>query len=137
MSDYENPWLYFGATLNEELIEEYVGFVYEITNLITGRMYIGKKLFKFSRSKSVKGKKKRVKIASDWKTYYGSNEELKQDVFKFGASKFKRKILRLCKTKGDCNYWEAKYQFEREVLENDSYYNTWISVKVHKKHVKK
>jgi hypothetical protein len=137
MSDYENPWLYYGAALTSEMTEDYIGFVYEITNLITGRKYIGKKLFKFSRTKTVKGKKKRVKIDSDWKEYYGSNEELKKDVFHFGASKFKRNILKLCKAKGECNYWEAKHQFEKGVLESDSYYNTWISVKVHKKHFKK
>jgi len=133
---YDNPWLYFGAPLTTELTEDYIGFVYEITNVESGKKYIGKKLFKFSRSKQVKGKKKRFKIDSDWKDYYGSNNELKEDVEKLGADKFKRVVLKLCKTKGDCNYWEAKYQFDYRVLESDLYYNSWISVKVHKSHVK-
>ena len=133
---YDNPWLYFGAPLTTELTEDYVGFVYEITNVDSGKKYIGKKLFKFSRSKQVKGKKKRFKIDSDWKDYYGSNNELKEDVDSLGADKFKRVVLKLCKTKGDCNYWEAKYQFDYRVLESDLYYNSWISVKVHKSHVK-
>jgi hypothetical protein len=133
---YDNPWLYFGAPLTTELTEDYVGFVYEITNVDSGKKYIGKKLFKFSRSKQVKGKKKRFKIDSDWKDYYGSNNELKEDVDSLGTDKFKRVVLKLCKTKGDCNYWEAKYQFDYRVLESDLYYNSWISVKVHKSHVK-
>jgi hypothetical protein len=136
MSDYENPWLYYGIPIQEEIIEDYVGFIYMITNLTNQRMYIGKKLFKFSRTKQVKGKRKKVKIASDWKTYYGSNKELQEDVEKTGADKFQRVILRLCKTKGECNYWEAKQQFEHKVLESDLYYNSWISVKIHKAHVK-
>lgn len=132
---YENPWIYHGAILESETTEDYVGFVYMITNLTTQRMYIGKKLFKFSRSKKIKGKKKRVKVDSDWKEYYGSNSELQEDVKDQGSHNFKRTILRLCKTKGECNYWEAKYQFEHRVLESDEYYNSWISVKVHKSHV--
>lgn len=132
---YKNPWIYYGTILESETTEDYIGFVYMITNLTTQRMYIGKKLFKFSRSKKIKGKKKRVKVDSDWKEYYGSNSELQEDVKTLGEHNFKRMILRLCKTKGECNYWEAKYQFEHRVLESDEYYNSWISVKVHKSHV--
>ena len=133
---YDNPWLYCGIPLEDEIAEGYVGFVYMITNLDDNRMYIGKKLFKFTRSKKVKGRKVRRKIDSDWKSYYGSSKELSEDVEKLGSGKFKREILRLCGSKGECNYWEARYQFEHRVLETDTYYNTWISVKVHKSHIK-
>lgn len=134
---YENPWLFHGVALDEELAENYTGFVYLITNTTDGRMYIGKKLFKFTRSKKVKGRRVRRKIDSDWKDYYGSNKELIDDVERLGPDKFNRVILKLCRTKGECNYWEAKYQFEHLVLESDLYYNTWISVKVHKSHLGK
>jgi hypothetical protein len=132
---YDNPWLYNGQVVDSELLDEYIGFVYNITNLTNNRKYIGKKLLKRSKTKQVKGKKKRMLVESDWKQYYGSNKELNADVEQFGVNNFKRTIIRLCKTKGECNYWEAKHQFLLDVLEKDEYYNTWIMVKVHKKHV--
>jgi flagellin-like hook-associated protein FlgL len=113
-----------------------VGFVYNITNLTNNKQYIGKKLLKKTKTKQVKGKKKRSLVESDWKTYYGSNKELQDDVIQMGTSYFKREILRLCKSKGECNYFEAKYQFELGVLQSEDYYNTWIQVKVHKSHLK-
>jgi hypothetical protein len=127
-------WFYNGEYIDNP--GDYVGFVYLITNQITNRKYIGKKNFYFSRTKQVKGKKKRFKIESDWLDYYGSNKELAADVEKLGKENFKREILRLCKTKGEFGYFEAKYQFDNNVLENDDYYNTWIMVRVHKKHLK-
>ncbi len=69
-------WLYNNQDFTEDLINEYYGFVYRITNNTTGKQYIGKKFFYSSKTKQVKGKKKRFKISSDWQTYYGSNEEL-------------------------------------------------------------
>lgn len=134
---YENPWCYQGQIVESDIIEEYVGFVYNITNLTNNKRYIGKKLLKKTKTKQVKGKKKRSLVESDWKTYYGSNKELQDDVVQMGASNFKREILRLCKTKGECNYFEAKYQFNLEVLETNDYYNTWIQVKVHRSHLNK
>jgi len=127
-------WLY-----NDNLFEDiadYVGFVYLITNLQNGRKYIGKKNFYFSKTRTVKGKKKRTKVESDWKEYFGSNKELLEDVEKLGKENFKREIVRLCKSKGEFGYWEAKLQFENNVLESNDYYNTWIMVRVHKKHLK-
>lgn len=134
---YENPWLYNGQVVDSELLDEYIGFVYNITNLTNNRKYIGKKLLKRSKTKQVKGKKKRMLVESDWKQYYGSNKELNADVAESGAHNFRRTIIRLCKTKGECNYWEAKYQFLLDVLEKDDYYNSWISVKVSATHLPK
>jgi hypothetical protein len=123
-------WTFKGEVISE-LPEGCVGFVYEITNTLTGKGYIGKKLATFSRTKTVKGKKKKVKVASDWLTYYGSNDALKADVVKHGEEHFERKILHLCYTKTDCNYLEAREQFERRVLEDpDRWYNGWIMVRV-------
>jgi hypothetical protein len=126
-------WLYNNVEFVD--ISDYVGFVYIITNLTNNRKYIGKKNFYFSRSKQVNGKKKRYKIESDWKDYYGSNKELAQDVETLGKNNFKREILRLCKSKGEFGYFEAKYQFEHNVLESDEYYNSWIMCRIHKKHL--
>lgn len=133
---YENPWYYNGVIIDSEILDEYIGFVYNITNLTNGRKYIGKKLLKFKRTRQVKGKKKRTLVESDWKAYYGSNKELQADVETLGSYNFKREILRLCKTKGECNYHEALEQFTNKVLESDDWYNSWISVKIHKAHVK-
>lgn len=134
---YENPWLHNDILIDSDIIDNYVGFVYQITNLTNNRRYIGKKLLKRTKTKQVKGKKKRSLVESDWKTYYGSNKELQEDVIQMGASNFKREILRLCKTKGECNYFEAKYQFDLRVLESEEFYNCWIQLKVHKSHLKK
>jgi hypothetical protein len=130
-------WLYESKPIDENILESYVGFVYCISNLEDNKKYIGKKLLKFRKSKQVKGKKKRYLVDSDWRTYWGSNKNLIADVDEIGEGKFIREILRLCKTKGECNYFEARYQFEYSVLEIDSYYNDWIMVKVHRSHIKK
>jgi len=129
-------WKYKNLDFTEELIQENYGFVYCITNTITGKKYIGKKFFYSSKTKQVKGKKKRIKISSDWQNYFGSNEELKKDVIIHGQEKFERVILHLCKSKGECGYLEAKEQFLNGVLESDNYYNSWIMVRVRKSHIK-
>jgi len=134
---YENPWVYNGKVVDSELLDNYLGFVYNITNLTDGRQYIGKKLLKRTKTKKVKGKKKRTLVESDWKEYYGSNKDLIADVEKLGPYNFKREILRLCTTKGECNYFEAKLQFENDVLLSEKWYNSWIMVKVSDAHLKK
>ena len=128
-------WKYKGNHFTEEQIGDYSGFVYMITNTKTNKKYIGKKTFFFLKTKVVKGKKKRQKTPSDWKTYYGSNTELQKDVTLHGVEFFEREILHLCKTKGQCNYLEAKEQFNLCVLESENYYNDWIMVKVRKSHL--
>ena len=75
-------------------------------------------------------------MASDWPTYYGSSEELQKDVVLYGKDKFKREILHLCKSKGECSYVEAKEQFAHKVMESEEYYNSWIMVRVRKSHIK-
>jgi hypothetical protein len=138
------PW-YYQNQLVESLPEDCVGFVYIITNLISGRMYIGKKLAKFKRTtyKTVKlkngtKKKKRIrgKIDSDWQIYYGSNDQLNIDIQALGTENFRREILYYCKSKAECSYVEAREQFSRRVLESDEYYNGHIQVRVHGSHIK-
>ena len=129
-------WQHDGKDFTEDLIGNNYGFVYQITNLTNGKKYIGKKFFYSAKTKQVKGKKKRYKASSDWQTYYGSSDILKQDVLQLGHEKFVREILHLCHSKGMCSYLEAKEQFTRSVLEGDEYYNTWIMVRVRKAHIK-
>lgn len=137
-------WLFENAPV-EVLPEDCVGYVYLITNLITGRKYIGKKLAKFSKTTyrvvklkngNKKKKKIRSKIDSDWQTYYGSNDELNQDIQTLGQENFKREILYYCTSKAQCSYIEAREQFRHQVLESDAYYNGQISVRVHGSHIK-
>jgi hypothetical protein len=132
----EINWIYEDKDFSEEQIEDNYCFVYVITNLQTGKKYIGKKFFYSLKTKVIKGKKKRQKLSSDWKTYFGSNTELQNDVKLLGQSMFKREIIYLCKTKGECGYMEAKEQFQKCVLESNEYYNTWIMVRVRKNHLK-
>ena len=103
-------------------IEDYQGMVYEITNKITKKKYIGKKYYWF--------KKKKKRVESDWKTYYGSSNLLNKDITKYGKSNFTRKILHHCKSKAGCSYMEAKEQIEREVLFGDEYYNGMIRLRI-------
>jgi hypothetical protein len=128
----------------ETLPEECVGFVYLITNNLTERKYIGKKLAKFSKTtyKTVKlkngtkkKKKIRSKIDSDWREYYGSSPELSKDVELLGAENFSREILYYCKSKAECSYIEAREQFSRRVLESTDYYNGIINCRIHGSHV--
>jgi hypothetical protein len=127
-------WYYNNEPI-EQIPEGMIGYVYCITNLTNNKKYLGKKNFYFSRTKVVKGKKKRTKVESDWRDYYGSNKELIADVDLLGANHFRREIIKLCKSKGEFGYYEAKYQFENNVLESDDWYNTWIMCRVHKKHL--
>ena len=138
-------WTYQGQVV-EELPEDCIGFVYNITNTVTGRQYIGKKLAKFSKTtyKTVKlkngtkkKKKIRSKINSDWQEYYGSSVELSKDIDTLGKDKFTREILYYCKSKSETSYIEAREQFDRKVLESDEYYNGHIQVRVHGSHIKK
>ncbi len=131
-------WYYNQKEFNETP-EEFQGFVYIITNINNGRKYVGKKNFwKPKILPKTKKRKRRVRtrVESDWRDYFGSNEELRILVEDKGSKNFKREIIRLCKTKGEMSYFEMKEQFERDVLFNKDYYNEFIGGKIHSKHLK-
>ena len=131
-------WVYNNKEFNETP-EEFQGFVYMITEKDTGKKYIGKKFFWKPKVLPVtKSRKRRVRtrVESDWRTYYGSSKEVKTLVEEKGEDNYIREILKLCRTKGECSYYEAKYQFEFDVLLSDESYNEFIGCKIHSKHVR-
>ena len=116
-------WLY----PQEFNVEDYFGFVYLVTNLESGKKYIGKKFFHHTKKlPPLKGMKRKRTVVkeSDWKTYYGSSNILKEELKQHGKDKFKREIIKLCTNKKELTYWETKLQFAYGVLEKpDEYYN--------------
>ena len=112
--DYENPWLYQGKPFTTDDIGNLFGFVYRITNLQSGKQYIGRKYF--WQKRKPKGGKRRVTSESDWKRYYGSSDDLKRDIREIGKDSFRREILSLHETLGKVNYEETKQLFLHNVL---------------------
>jgi len=132
-------WTYKDQPVSE-LPTDCAGFVYLITNTVSGRMYVGKKLSKFKTTRykmhtQKNGKKVRKKIRgavdSGWQDYYGSSDQLNKDIESLGRDRFLREILYYCRSKAELNYVEAREQFSRKVLESDLYYNGHIRVRVH------
>ena len=126
--DYENPWIFEGQPFLSESIDDNFGFVYLITNLQNNRKYIGRKYFWSFRKPP--GKKRKVKKESDWKKYYGSCPELKEEIERLGRQNFSRTILSLHKTPGKTNFEETKQLFINNVLTESldkgvpAYYNS-------------
>ena len=118
-------------------IDDYYGYVYLTSNLLTGEQYIGKKIFKNTTNKKLGKKekaalpitrgrtasKKKVINESNWKEYYGSADEVKHWVKTVPKDKLLRVVLRLCKSSKELTYYETKYLFQYNVLEDDKYVN--------------
>ena len=134
---YENAWLYEGEPFTSDDIGDQFGFVYRITNIKTGKQYIGRKYF-WSKRKP-RGGKRRVTSESDWKKYYGSSDELKADRGVLGNELFKREILSVQPTKGKVNFEETRQLFLNRVLQESledgtpAYYNSNILGRYYRK----
>lgn len=111
--------------------KDYDHFIYCITNLSTGQWYIGKKIFFNTRRIKLSKKKKKelntkkiyeyVIKESDWKEYYGSSIDVKNDILKIGKDKFKREILKYIKGKKQATAWELYYIFKKGFPDSLSY----------------
>ena len=134
-------WTYEGKEFTSEDIGDFFGFIYLVTDLENNKKYLGRKNFyslrKDTKKPSTGKKAKRVRKESDWKKYYGSSVVVKELLAEFGASRFKREILLLCKNQGHLNYSETKYLFQYNVLESDEYYNDNILGRYYSKNVLK
>ena len=137
MAEYKNPWIYKGSVFDSDDIGNHYGFVYRITNTTSSKSYIGRKYF--VQKRKPKGGKRRVTSESNWKQYYGSSDELKQDIRRDGKNTFKREILSLHKTLGKVNYEETKQLFLHNVLAeklddgSPAYYNNNILGRYYRK----
>ena len=128
-----NEWMHNGKSFTSDMVSDYYGFVYRITNLINGYDYVGRKYFKTKRKlKPLIGRKnKRHRIKeTDWQDYWGSSKRLLEDIEKHGKHNFTREIICLCDTRGQTNYMEAKIQFDEDVLLNENNYNGIIAIKI-------
>lgn len=133
-------WSYKGEVFDPayEDLSEWVGFVYIITEKATGMKYVGKKFFHKKKTLPVtktRKRRKHTRVESDWKTYYGSSVTVQTLLEENGPEAFEREILRMCKTKGDCAYYETKEQFDREVLLRDDYYNGIVNCRISRIHL--
>lgn len=131
-------WIYKDKEIHniDDIPEDTFGFVYEVHHLQTGKKYIGKKQLMSNRTlPPLKGQKRKRKVIkeSDWKTYYGSQKEIKEVVKESNGEGFNREILQFCFTKKQLTYYELKWQFAKEVLERDDYLNDNLLGKFFKK----
>ena len=132
-------WYYNNEEFNSTP-DEYQGFVYIITEISTDKKYIVKKNFWKPKTLPINKKRKRrvrTRTESDWREYYSSSHEVVALVEQNGVGNYRRDILKLCKTKGEMSYYEAKLQFEYDVLLREDYYNEFIGCKIHSKHLLK
>ena len=136
-ADYENPWTFKGSPFVSEDIDGMYGFVYRITNLQSGKQYIGRKYF--WQHRKPRGKSRRVKSESNWKKYYGSSDELNEERSRLGNSSFRREILSVHPTAGRVNFEETRQLFLHNVLTESlddgtpAYYNSNILGRYYRK----
>ena len=135
--DYANPWLYKGTTFTSADIGDQFGFVYRITNLQSGKQYIGRKYF--VQKRKPRGGGRRRTSESNWKQYWGSSKELNADRKRLGSDTFTREILSTHATAGRVNYEETRQLFINNVLTEaldngeTAYYNSNILGRYYKK----
>ena len=131
--DNYGHWTY---NLEEKAIPNtFYGFIYQITNTTNDRKYIGKKQsITILKRPPLKGRKNKRHVVkeTDWKIYTGSSDKLNEDIQKLGKDKFKFEILRFCQSKSELAYYEAKMQFDHDVLLKEEYYNGMINLRLSK-----
>lgn len=131
-------WTYNGQLITEikDMPENTFGFIYEVFHKPSGKKYLGKKVLHFNRTlPPLKGMKRKRKVVkeSDWKNYFGSHVEIKQLIKEEKQDEFERRILQFVPTKKLLTYYECKYLFMNEVLENEEYINDNILAKFYRK----
>lgn len=127
-------WLYRGQAL-EEIPEKSYGFVYIIRQKSTGKKYIGRKFFTKAGYKTVNKKRKKIRVESDWRDYWGSSPALAKAIEQFGLDDFEREIVRICYNRSECSYFESKLIFEHDAILSEEFFNDWVSVKISSVHV--
>lgn len=133
-----SEWQYQNKPLNEnEIPADAMGFIYMITQLSTGKKYIGKKLLTSAATKTVKGVKKKIRKPSDWKEYWSSSPKIKEWITSNGTSDFTREILAFCKSKGSLAYMEEMSLYQCGALESDSWINDNIRSKIYRSWISK
>lgn len=120
-------WVYEGRNIEsiEDFPQHTYGFIYQVTHLPSQKKYIGKKVLYHNKTlPPLKGTKRKRKIVkeSDWKTYYGSQKEIKDLVKQSLPSEFERLILYIAFSKKLLTYYELKYLFSRGAIEPHSNY---------------
>lgn len=142
-------WYYKNQVIEsiEDIPKNVFGFIYRTIHLPSQKIYIGKKVLFFNNKRKltkkdllmyegIKGRKPSYKIIqkeSDWKTYYGSNEQIKQWIKEGKQQELKREILAWGFDKKHLTYLETKYLFIYEVLEKEEFLNDNILGKFFKK----
>lgn len=125
-------WLYKNKEFTPDMIGDYYGFVYVITNTTNNKKYIGRKYFWSKRTLpplAGKTRRRHVKMESNWKDYWSSSKILKEEIDKHGKENFTREIISLHHDKRETNYAELAEQVINNVLEaldcdgNRLYYN--------------
>lgn len=115
---------------------DHFGFVYRITHCDTGCYYLGKKqILRKIRRPPLKGKKRRRidYVESDWKTYWGSSENLIEAVKKYGEQEFTREFVSLHESKSELALAELKLQLEHDVLNDPRCFNGILNIRLSKK----
>lgn len=149
-------WIYKDEKI--EKIEDFgdlppYGFIYRITNIKTGKFYIGKKQLISVTNKKL-GKKELIKIReerklnkiqgkqpskkqiiqeSNWLDYWGSCKPLLEEIKQLGKENYKREIIQITNNVKQLSYYETLYQMSENVLQRDDCYNDSIAGKFFKK----
>lgn len=127
-------WIYKGNELKDEDVpEKAIGFIYMITQISTGKLYIGRKLLTKAGSKQINGKRKKIRLSSNWKEYWSSSPQIKEWIDAAGDTQdFKREILTFCHNKSELLYLEENILHFTNAMLSDSFINENIRSRIQK-----